>query len=62
MTNLLLQLRIVFYSWPECVRDGVKVPESLTLLVTKMLHNMALKLLLQRDLKYVLIILACDCD
>ena len=47
MTNLLLQLRIVFYSWPECVRDGVKISKSLTLLVTEMLHNMALRLLLQ---------------
>ena len=43
----LLHFRIVFNSRPESIRNGVKVPESLTLLVTKMLNNMALKLLLQ---------------
>ena len=58
MTNLLLQLRIVFYSWPECVGDGVKISESLALLVAEMLHYMALKLLLQQDLKSVLVIVS----
>ena len=46
----LLHFRIVFNSWPVSIRNGVKVPESLTLLVTEMLYNMTLKLLLQYEI------------